>query len=663
MQPRLSSFKAHLAGLICILAVAVAALTGLAALEAPVWLLVSGGTVALGAVLAAAILLDRRVAKASEVLSSAIARLARGEEVSLSPGFREGQDIADALALLGTELRQRALEAREGEVRYRALAENLPALVWIMRFDGRTIYQNERVSAYTGQPFLADQDARAAFIHPEDHDLLVSSRSEARDAPREYRLEVRLRRHDGSYRWHSVTTAPLGDLTPDPERPFWVATAVDIEDLKRAEELQSRMTGVLEKRVAEATQQLRDETSARQKTERQLRQSQKMEAITRLTGGIAHDLNNKLMVISANIDAVTKQIKDQPQLRRKLLAALVGADQAAALISKLLAFARQRDLQVQYIDIAEHLESIVSLLDRSFVSDSVDVHLSIPEDLWPVEVDPHELETAIVNLGVNAREAMRSGGTITIEARNIHMSRGSFSDPDLSGDFVQIVMADTGEGIAPQDLDHVFEPFFTTKDASGASGLGLSQVHGFVRQLGGTVEVSSTVGRGTSVALYLPRADLPARVGSRPDPEDLMEDEEDVPPTAEILVVDDEVEVALALQSMLEESGYIVRTAIGADEAVQALKVRRASLVLTDVTMPGTMDGVALARQIRQIYPDLPVVLITGNPMVVAESSEFPLLQKPINSRHLTGIIQRHLVPQQDNKVVPLFSRASRDGP
>jgi PAS domain S-box-containing protein len=661
MQRRLTSLRAHLIGMACTVAAAVALLTVLAAYEAPIWIVAAVGAGLLAILGAAAIRVDRRVGDASTVLSSALMRLARGEQVSLSPVFREGQDIASALSMLGTELKQRELEGQEGEERYRAIAESLPAMVWIMRFDGRTIYQNRRVSDYTGQPFLPDQDARAAFIHPDDQGLLASSRAHAKEAPQEYQLEVRLRRHDGTYRWHAVTTAPLGDLAPDAERPFWVATAIDIEDLKQAEELQTRLTGVLEKRVAEATQQLRDETSTRQKTERQLRQSQKMEAITRLTGGIAHDLNNKLMVISANIDAVTKHIKEQPQLRRKLLAALVGADQAAALISKLLAFARQRDLQIQYIDIAEHLQSIVTLLDRSFLSDAVEVHLSIPEDLWPVEVDPHELETAVVNLGVNAREAMRSGGTITVEARNIHLPKGSLSDPDLAGDFVQIVIADTGEGIAPQNLEHVFEPFFTTKDPSKASGLGLSQVHGFARQLGGTVEISSTIGQGTSVALYLPRADLPARIGSKPDLEDLMDDEEEVPATAEILVVDDEVEVALALQSMLEESGYVVRTAIGADEAIEALKVRRASLLLTDVTMPGTMDGVALARQVRLLYPDLPVVLITGNPMVVAESSEFPLLQKPINSRHLNSIIQRHLAPPENNKVVSLFSRANRD--
>jgi signal transduction histidine kinase len=514
-----------------------------------------------------------------------------------------------------------------------------------------------------GEASTEDHLARNAITHPDDVSILREARLKGIETLQEYTTELRLRRHDGTYRWHLVTMVPLTFPAAEDNRAYWLATAMDIQSLKEAEELQARLTSVLESKVAEATVQLREETAVRQKAEGQLRQTQKMEAISRLTGGMAHDLNNKLMVISANVDAVTKQVKDQPQLRRKLLSALVASDQAAQLISKLLAFARQRDLQVQYTNIAEHLDSLAFLLDRSFLSDSVEVALSIPEDLWPVEVDPHEFETAIVNLAVNACDAMPAGGTISIDVRNIRVRKGSLSDPELAGDFVQITVRDSGEGIAPQDLERVFEPFFTTKDANRSSGLGLSQVHGFARQLGGTVEISSQKGEGTSVALYLPRAELPARIGSRPDPQDLMEDEDETEAFSEILVVDDEVEVALALQGMLEESGYAVRIAIGADEALDSIRARKPNLVLTDVTMPGTMDGVQLAREIRKVFPSLPVVLITGNPMVVAGSSEFPLLQKPIVSRDLHAAIQRHLVPTGHDRVVPLFPDRSRGQP
>ena len=252
---------------------------------------------------------------------------------------------------------------------------------------------------------------------------------------------------------------------------------------------------------------------------------------------------------------------------------------------------------------------------------------------------------------------MKAGGTITIEARNVRLRRGALSDADLAGDFVLILIGDTGIGIPSDHLEHVFEPFFTTKEASRASGLGLSQVHGFARQLGGTVEITSTVGEGTTVALYLPRSDIPARIGSKAELDDIMDDDEDAPGAADVLVVDDEVEVALALQSMLQESGYRVRTAVGADEALEVLESRAFQLVLTDVTMPGSMDGAALAREIRNLYPGLPVVLITGNPMVVAGASEFPLLQKPIASRDLRAAIQRYLAPgDEENQGSPAVS-------
>jgi PAS domain S-box-containing protein len=657
MQPRILSLKAYFAGLFGAFVLALLAVGGLALAGASLWLVGLACVALVGGMATGTIWTYRRIGAPLAELAAAASRIADGETITPTSRLRDADDLARSLAMIAQDLSRKAVEVQEGRERSRALAESLPALVWIMTEDGRTVFQNDRVSVYTGEALQADQDTRDALAHPDDLPLMLESSRRSARTRQEYEMEIRLRRRDGTYRWHLLTTAPLSFPAAPDDETLWLSTAIDIENRKQAEELQARLASVLERKIAEATQQLRDETAVRHKAERQLRQTQKMEAISRLTGGIAHDLNNKLMVISANIDAVTKQIKDQPQLRRKLLAALVAGDQAAALMSKLLAFARQRDLQVQYIDIAEHLDSITSLLDRSFLSDSVEVRVSIPEDLWPVEVDPHELETAIVNLGVNARDAMPRGGAISIEARNVRVRKGSLSDPDLVGDFVQITIADTGEGIAPQHLEHVFEPFFTTKEATRASGLGLSQVHGFAEQLGGTVEVSSTVGVGTFVTLYLPRADLPARLGTKPDLEDLTDDEEEQEAAAEILVVDDEVEVALALQGMLEESGYAVRTAIGADEAIESIKSRRPHLLLTDVTMPGTMDGVALAREVRQIDASLPVVLITGNPMVVAETSEFPLLQKPIVSRELRAAIQRYLTVPDEGRVVPLFPR------
>lgn len=377
--------------------------------------------------------------------------------------------------------------------------------------------------------------------------------------------------------------------------------------------------------------------------ERRLHHAQKMDALSRLTGGIAHDLNNRLTVISANIDAVAKQMKDQPQLKRKLLSALVAVDRATALMSKLLAFARQREWRPQFLDPAEQLVSIAELLNRSLLSEAVGVKVHCSENLWTIEVDPDQLQTAVVNLAINARDAMPRGGTIDIEASNVTL-RGS--DKGLHGDFVCISVSDTGIGISSEHLEEVFEPFFTTKEVSRGSGLGLSQVQGLLMQLGGEVALESEVGVGTSVSLYIPRAQMPTRVGT---PRSLTNDISDTKPErkklhAEILIIDDEVDVALALESMISELGYPTRIAIGANEALDCINTTLPDLVLTDVTMPGTMDGIALGRQIRHRFPQLPIILITSNPTVVADDTDFSLLSKPINSKDLDTALRYHLV-------------------
>ena len=389
--------------------------------------------------------------------------------------------------------------------------------------------------------------------------------------------------------------------------------------------------------------------------EKRLQHAQKMEALSRLTGGIAHDLNNRLTVISANIDAVAKQIGNQPQLKRKLLSALVAVDRATGLISKLLAFARQREWRPQLLDPREQLVSIAELLHRSLLSEAVGVKVNCAENLWAVEIDPDQLQTAIVNLAINARDAMPRGGTIVIEARNTTLHG---STPALYGDFVCISVSDTGVGIAPEHLDEVFEPFFTTKEVSRGSGLGLSQVQGLVMQLGGEVVIESEVGEGTRVSLYLPKARLPARVGPNRKP---SEDTDNTEPKqklrAEILIVDDEVDVALALESMISELGYPTRIAIGANEALDCINKTQPDLILTDITMPGTMDGIALGRQIRHRYPKMPVILITGNPTAVADDTDFSLLSKPINSRDLDIALRYHLIGDKGTVVQLPMSR------
>ncbi|MCG7393623.1 response regulator [Microvirga sp. ACRRW] len=393
--------------------------------------------------------------------------------------------------------------------------------------------------------------------------------------------------------------------------------------------------------------------------EEALRRHQKVQALDHLRDGITHDLNNKLMVISANIDAVARQMKDQPGIQRKLLSALVASDQAAKLIAKSTAFARQREPQIQYLDLSERISSVAALMGRSFLRDTVELRLSLDEELWPVEADPDDIETAIVTLSAYVRDALTQGGTIALEAQNATMRKGSLPNLQIEGDFVQLRISSIAAAESMPDADDDTEPTFKLEDLDVSSWLRLNRSLHFLQGIGGASTVSRT-GAEMAIIVYLPRAQaatmLPFGI---PGEDDLPSDDERQ--NVEILIVDDELEVALALQSTLEEFGYVTSIATDAAQAIKNLSARRPGLVLTDVSMPGTMNGVMLAREVRQIFPGLPVLLITGNPVMADEASEFPLLQKPIISRDLHAAIQRHLTPKDDdNKVVPLFPRPTK---
>ena len=625
----------------------------------PVYMAVGFGAGLLILSLGFAFIIGRRIAAPMADLAANAGRLARGEPVrALSSSYREADAVADALVTASAETLRRDAELQLSKTKDEVLIESLPALVWVLKADGTTIRQNRRVAEYMGTSEIVSAGVRRSIVHPDDAGELAAARTLALTAGVPGEHHARLRRHDGVYRWHQIRLSPI-DAGPGDDVTLVVAT--DVEDLKQAQALQAALNAVLETRIGEAIAQLSREETERRKAEDQLRQSQKMQAISRLAGGIAHSFNNKLTVISANIDSVVRKIKDRPLETKRLLSALVAADQASGLISKLLTFARRDELNVSIVDVSERITALADLLDRSLLGDAVEVRFDLPEDLWPIQIDAEELDTAIVNLATNARDAMPRGGVITISARNVR----SGSAPGVS-DYVEIAVADTGTGIDPENVDRVFEPFFSTKSPEKGVGLGLSQVYAFALQSGGSARVESAPGQGTAVFLRLPRASVAARLSEQPVLDDIDDEEEIAMRRGHLLGVDDEPDVAQALEGMLEQLGYSVTLAIGADEALAAARTDRFDLVLSDVTMPGGQDGVALGRQLRVMRPQLPVLLITGNPRAVGDASEFPILIKPITSASLGEAIRRAMeearpsTADADDKIVSLFDAPRR---
>ncbi|CAN5630833.1 hypothetical protein BH10PSE5_BH10PSE5_25700 [soil metagenome] len=374
--------------------------------------------------------------------------------------------------------------------------------------------------------------------------------------------------------------------------------------------------------LADANRQLQDEMHERERAESALRQSQRMEAMGQLTGGVAHDFNNILMIASSGLDLMERT--DKPERRKMLIDGMRQAvDRGASLTRQLLAFSRRTSLRPEVIDLTAQLEGMRLLLDRSLGED-ISVVLDLPAGLWRVEVDPSELELAILNLAVNARDAMPGGGPITIGGEN----RPAGADEAIPGEHVALRITDVGTGMAPDMLSRVFEPFFTTKAVGKGTGLGLSQVYGFSRASGGDVRIESAVGQGTTIFLLLPRTEAALPV---PPPE-LAPVTRPPGGQGDLLLVEDDEGVATLVSGMLTELGYNVTRVDCAVEAIAALEAKGDfDIVFSDLVMPGEMDGIALAREIGRRWPRLPVLLTTGfSPGVAAAAPEgLTLLTKP----------------------------------
>jgi len=372
------------------------------------------------------------------------------------------------------------------------------------------------------------------------------------------------------------------------------------------------------------TERLHDEAERRQMAEGALHQAQQLQAIGQLTGGVAHDFNNLLMIVSGSVQRLRRSIKDEKQTQ--LLDAITNAtDRGGSLTRQLLTFSRRQMLQPCVIDLAERLPEIKDMLSRSLRGD-IEIRVGVPRRPCYVKVDPSELELALLNLAFNARDAMPSGGTLTIAAKPVVL-RGKASEDGLSGEFVAVRISDTGTGIPADVLPRVFEPFFTTKDVGKGTGLGLSQVYGFAKQSGGAASIVSSARRGTAVTLFLPQTwEKPAQAR-----------EQTVAVAARrgagtALLVEDNAEVADVGRSYLEELGYRVELAASAQAGLDLIdREGDIELVFSDILMPGGMNGLELADAIRRRFPSVAVLLTTGYSSSAQDAVRrgFEVLQKP----------------------------------
>jgi signal transduction histidine kinase/ActR/RegA family two-component response regulator len=393
--------------------------------------------------------------------------------------------------------------------------------------------------------------------------------------------------------------------------------------------------------LREANDRLRDEAAERAAAEAQLRQVQKMEAVGQLTGGIAHDFNNMLAVIVGGIDLAKRQLQSSDDgVAMHLDNAMEGATRAAALTRRLLAFARSETLVPEALAPAELVEGMLDLIDRA-IGERITIETEFPDEPWHVWADNSELENAILNLCVNARDAMHGQGQLTISVANVALKRREVNDLE-AGEYVRISVADTGTGIPPELLERVFEPFFTTKPVGKGTGLGLSQLFGFARQSGGDVAIQSTQQVGTTVSIYLPRSTRAAgEARARVRAPDAAEAPAAAPGTF-ILVVEDDPRVSRATVGALEELGYIPLDCASGAEALEILEeIPQISLVITDVMMP-EMTGPELVGIIGERYPHMGILFVTGFVGEAGEAealTDYNLLRKPFTISALANAV------------------------
>jgi PAS domain S-box-containing protein len=509
---------------------------------------------------------------------------------------------------------RREMALRESEARFREMADSVPALIWTSDCDGQCTFVNKRWAEFTGR--RVEQEMGRGFaesIHPEDRPHSVDREPEHFATREASSVEYRLRRADGEYRWFLDSFVPRYDT--DASFIGFIGTLVDVTDRRQLEETLSRTL--------------------------------RLEALGRLTGGVAHDFNNLLTVILGNCEMLAEIVDPESPLQALAQRAIMASSRASELTGRLLAFSRHQALESKATDLSQLIDQTHELLERT-LGEEIAIETKVLSGLWPAVVDTAELEHALLNLAINARDAMPRGGTLTMTAGNVTLDRSAVAAAHLQcrpGDYVAISVVDSGVGMSPEVLRRAIEPFYTTKEVGRGSGLGLSMVYGFCKQSGGDLRLDSVPGRGTTVTLFLPRADA----GRTADSADARDRLRDLPGGSEtVLVVEDNEEVRAYVVGCLSALGYGVLSAADGVTALRMLETHPdIDLLFTDVVMPGGMSGWELAVAGRSHRPGLKVLVTTGyapgrlgRP---AGSERLPLLPKPYPRHALAAKVREVL--------------------
>jgi PAS domain S-box-containing protein len=569
------------------------------------------------------------------------------------PHFCErGEYLGYVGSVIDIQERKAAEEAlKESEERFRSIAKATSDAIWDWNMRTDVVWWNEGVSAIFGHPRESvGPDAAWWYdnIHPDDRGRVLDDIHGVIDRAEQYwEHEYRFRCGDGGF----LDVLDRGYTIQDEAGKTirMVGGMRDITERKRAEGALVRHRAELERLVEERTAALLREAEERRRAEEAARQGEKLQAVGQLTGGIAHDFNNILQVVSSGAQLLKSPRLDERRRAVVLDGMVQAAQNAKELTGRLLAFARKQPLRPETFDLNARLLGMAKLL-RGTLGGRIRVATDLAPGLWPVRIDPHQLEVALVNLAVNARDAMppEGGGTLVLRTRNLRLGN---SPERPAGEYVCLAVKDTGRGMPPAVLARVFEPFFTTKVQGKGTGLGLAQVHGFAKQSGGDVTVESAPGEGTSVVLHLPRAaaaevEAKAKAKAAGQPAEVGQLMERAAGRA-VLVVEDNADVADFACTMLEGLGYATRRAGSAREALELLDAgETVDAVFSDVVMPGGMSGLDLAVALQRRLPRLAVVLATGYSDALAGwrgAMPAEVLSKPYRLEEVAAALERAL--------------------